>query len=137
MKKQISLWLHLIFSVIVVVELTGRLTGNIRLEYLVKPLIMIWITVYFLIFKKKQEFTVPILIAFFFSWAGDILLMLSGRNELFFYAGVGGFFFAQLTYIYSFSKYSEKGGHGYLQKNLIIGLLFLAYVGGIYFLLYP
>ena len=36
-----------------------------------------------------------------------------------------------------FIKYSENGGRGFLQKHLIIGFLFIAYVGGIYFLLYP
>ncbi|MCK4750490.1 MAG: lysoplasmalogenase, partial [Bacteroidales bacterium] len=89
----------------------------------------------FLIFRKKKTFTVPVLVAFFFSWVGDNLFL--GKDELFFYAGVGGFFFAQLTYIYVFTRYSEKGGRGYLQKNMIIGLLFLAYVAGIFALLYP
>jgi uncharacterized membrane protein YhhN len=137
MKKNASLLLHLVFAVIVVIELTGRLMDNIQMEYFVKPLIMIWMAVYFLRFKKKSTFTVPVLLAFFFSWVGDNFLMLSGKNELFFFAGVGGFFFAQLSYIYIFSKFSEKGGKGYLQKNLWLSLLFLAYLGGMLTLLFP
>ena len=123
-------------NIIAGIELTGRFTDNISLEYTVKPLIMIWMAVFFIIFRKKKTFTVPVLVAFFFSWLGDNFFMFSGKNELFFYAGVGGFFFAQLTYIYIFTRYSEKGGRGYLQKNMIIGFLFLAYVAGIYALLY-
>jgi uncharacterized membrane protein YhhN len=137
MKNRTSLILHLLLVIIAIIELTGRFTDSINLEYTVKPLIMIWMAVYFLIFRKKKTFTVPVLVAFFFSWVGDNFLMFSGKNELFFYAGVGGFFFAQLTYIYVFTRYSEKGGSGYIQKNMIIGLLFLAYVAGIYALLYP
>lgn len=137
MKKRTSILLHLLLAIIVIVELTGRFTDNINLEYPVKPLIMIWMALYFLIFNNKKEFTLPVLIAFFFSWVGDNFLMFSGKNELFFYAGVGGFFLAQLTYIYIFARYSEKGGKGYLQKNMVIGLLFAAYVAGIYYLLYP
>ena len=137
MKKRTSILLHLLLAIIVIVELTGRFTDNINLEYPVKPLIMIWMALYFLIFNNKKEFTLPVLIAFFFSWVGDNFLMFSGKNELFFYAGVGGFFLAQLTYIYIFARYSEKGGKGYLQKNMIIGLLFAGYVAGIYYLLYP
>jgi uncharacterized membrane protein YhhN len=137
MKKNTSLLLHLIFAVIVIIELTGRLMDNIQMEYFVKPLIMIWMAVYFLLYKKKSSFTVPVLVAFFFSWVGDNFLMLSGKNELFFFAGVGGFFFAQLSYIYTFSKFSEKGGKGYLQKNLWLSLLFLVYVGGMLALLFP
>ena len=137
MKKTTSLVLHLLFAVIVIVELTGRYTDNINLEYFVKPLIMIWMAVYFLIFRKKKEFTLAVLVAFFFSWIGDNFLMFMGKDEIYFFAGVGGFFIAQLSYIYIFSKYSEHGGRGYLQRNLIIGFLFIAYVAGIYYLLYP
>ena len=137
MNKRTSMLLHIPLAVIVFVELTGRFTDNINLEYFVKPLIMIWMAVYFLIFKKKKEFTLPVLVAFFFSWVGDNFLMFSGKDEIYFYAGVGGFFVAQLTYVYTFTKYSESGGRGFLQRNLIIGFLFLAFVAGIYYLLYP
>ena len=137
MKKQISIYLHLLLLVIVAAELYGRITGNIRMEYPVKPLIMIWMAVYFLIYRQKRALTRPVLIAFFFSWLGDILLMFSDRSELFFFAGVGGFFLAQVSYIYLFTKFSEQGGKGYLQENLIIGFLFLGYVAGIFYLLYP
>lgn len=137
MKKNTSLYLHLIFAIIVVVELAGRLLDNIQMEYFVKPLIMIWIAVYFLLFAKKSTFTVPVLLAFFFSWVGDNFLMLSGKNELFFFAGVGGFFFAQLSYIYIFAKFSENGGKGYLRKNLWMSIFFFAYVAGMLILLFP
>lgn len=137
MKKQTSLILHLIFLVIVVIELAGRFTDNINLEYPVKPLIMIWMAVYFLLFRKKKSFTIPVLVAFFFSWVGDNFLMFSGKNELFFYAGVGGFFFAQLAYIYIYTRYSEQKRKGYLQKHPWIILLFLLYIGVIYFILLP
>jgi len=137
MKNRTSLLLHLIFAIIVLVELSGRFLDNIHLEYLVKPLIMIWVAIYFMIFKKKKTFAVPVLLAFFFSWLGDIFLMFSGKNELFFFAGVGGFFCAQITYIYTFSTYSETGGKGYLQKNPLLMIVFLAYVAGILILLFP
>lgn len=137
MQKRTSLLLHLLFAVIVVVELTGRFLDNIHLEYMVKPLIMIWVAVYFLIFKKKKEFTLPVLVAFFFSWVGDNFLMFSGKNELFFFAGVGGFFCAQLTYIYIFSTFKEKPGKGLLQRKPALIIPFIVYVIGIYILLFP
>jgi len=137
MKKRSSLLLHLIFALIVLVELTGRWMDNIRLEYLVKPLIMVWIAVYFQLFAKKKSFAAPVLLAFFFSWLGDNFLMFSEKSEAFFFAGVGGFFFAQLTYIYTFYRFSEKGGKGYLQRRPWMALIFLAYLTGILFLLFP
>lgn len=137
MKKHTSLILHLLLLIIVAIELTGRFTDNIRLEYPVKPLIMIWMSVYFLVFRKKNSFTFPVLLAFFFSWLGDNFLMFSGKNELFFFAGVGGFFLAQLTYIFIYTRYCEVNRKGYLQKNPLIIIPFLLYVGGIYYVLLP
>lgn len=137
MQKRTSILLHLLFAVVVVVELTGRFSDNINLEYMVKPLIMIWVAVYFLLFKKKKEFTIPVLLAFFFSWVGDNFLMFSVKNELFFFAGVGGFFCAQLTYIYIFTTFSEKSGKGLLRKKPALIIPFIAYVTGIYVILFP
>ena len=137
MKNSASLMLHLFFAVIVIVELLGRLLDNIQMEYFVKPLIMVWIALYFLLFMKKSALTIPVLIAFFFSWVGDNFLMLSGKNELFFFAGVGGFFFAQLAYIFTFAKYRETKGKGVLQKKPWLSIFFLAYVAGMLLLLFP
>lgn len=137
MQKRTSLWLHLLFAVIVLIELTGRFLDKIELEYMVKPMIMIWIAIYFIIFKQKKSFTVPVLIAFFFSWLGDNFLMMSGKNELFFFAGVGGFFFAQLMYIYTFATSKEKPNKGAIEKNLMLIIPFLIYVAVIYVILLP
>ncbi len=137
MQKRTSIILHLLFAVIVVVELTGRFVDRVQLEYMVKPLIMIWIAAYFLLYKQKKKFTVPVLISFLFSWVGDNYGRFSDKNELFFFAGVGGFFVAQLTYIYTFATFSEVNIRGPIQKNLWLILPFLVYVAGIYLLLFP
>jgi uncharacterized membrane protein YhhN len=136
-QKRTSIILHLLFAAIVVVELTCRFIDRIQLEYMVKPLIMIWIAIYFLLSKQKKQFTVPVLIAFFFSWVGDNFLMFSGKNELFFFAGVGGLFVAQLSYIYTFATFSEVNIRGPIQKNLLLIIPFLVYVAVIYLLLFP
>ncbi len=40
MNSPTSRWLHFLLAVIVILELTGRLTRHIQLEYFVKPLVM-------------------------------------------------------------------------------------------------
>lgn len=137
MQKRTSILLHLLFAVIVVLELSGRYVDRIQLEYMVKPLIMIWVAIFFLLHKQKKEFTIPVLIAFFFSWVGDNFLMFSAKNELFFFAGVGGFFVAQLTYIYIFTNFSEISVRGLIRKKPLLIIPFLIYVAGIYTLLFP
>ena len=139
MKKRTSLLLHLILIVIVVVELLGRLNDNINLEYAVKPFIMVWMAVYFLAFRKKKAFTLPILLAFFFSWTGDMFLMFSGgyENELFFFLGIGGFLLAQLTFIYVYTRRAETKVPGLVHRKPLLSLPFLGFVAGIYIFLMP
>ncbi len=131
--------LHLVFAVIVIVELLGRLTDQVMLEYPVKPLIMIWITLYFLMNTEKRSFIPGVVTAFFFSWMGDIFLMFSGgyNNEILFYAGVGAFFIAQLTYIFVFLLNAENDIKGLLLRNPLWFIPFLGFGVLIFLLLYP
>lgn len=133
--------LHLVFAVIVLVELSGRLADNVMMEYPVKPLIMPWITLFFMLnaVKKKWSFRAGVLIAFFFSWTGDIFLMFSGGNdnELLFFAGVGGFFIAQIAYIFVFFLNAENSIKGLLLRNPLWTIPLLGYGVLIYWVLYP
>ncbi|MBN2697999.1 MAG: lysoplasmalogenase [Bacteroidales bacterium] len=129
--------LHLLFLVIVILELTGTIIDNASLEFSVKPLIMVWIGTYFLLNRTRKDFTLPVLSAFFFSWLGDIFLMFSDARELFFYAGVGGFFLSQLFYIYVFYRYYETDNPGFIRRKPLFILIFVAYLAGIYGVLYP
>lgn len=129
--------LHILFIIIIIIELIGRITDNIILEYPVKPLMMVWIAIYFMLNRQKKDFTRTVMLAFFFSWAGDILLMFSGNNDMFFYAGVGGFFLAQIFYIITFSGFAETKSAGLIQRKPALMFIFFAYLAGIYILLAP
>jgi uncharacterized membrane protein YhhN len=78
-----------------------------------------------------------VILAFFFSWAGDLLLMFGSKSEIFFFAGVGGFFLSQVTYIQAFRKFSLTGEKGRISRNPWWILPFLIYLVGIYVYLYP
>lgn len=137
--KSRNLILTLIFALIVVVELIGRLIENINLEYVAKPLIMIWIAAFFLLNSSKKSLYIPVLLAFFFSWVGDMFLMFSGgySSEMFFFAGVGGFFFAQCMYIYIFIKYAETKTRGYLIRSPFWSIPLIAFLVVFYLFLLP
>jgi uncharacterized membrane protein YhhN len=131
--------LTIIFAFIVIIELAGTLTENTLLDYAVKPLIMVWITLYFLLNARKKSFRAAVVTAFFFSWVGDIFLMLSNglSNELLFYAGVGGFFFAQVTYIFIFLLNTENDIKGLLRRNPLWIIPLAGYGVLVYLFLYP
>ena len=111
--------LALIFALIVIAALIGSLLDNGLLESLARPLVMIWITIYFLLNARKRSLRAGVLIAFFFSWVGDLFMMLTGEcdNELFFYVGVGAFFLAQVIYIFVFLFSTENDIKGLLLRN--------------------
>lgn len=132
-----SVILHLVFLLIVVLELIGSVNHSKWLDYPVKPFILIWIAVYFLLMAKPRPYRWLVVLAFFFSWLGDMLLMFGHKDELFFFAGVGGFFLSQVTYMQVFRKYSVDDNNGILSRNPLLILPFLAYLAGIYFILYP
>ena len=79
-----------------------------------------------------------IILAFLFSWVGDMFLMMAHTNELLFYAGVGGFFFAQIFYIITFLKVSgDQTIVGYLKCNPVWIIPFIIYLGIMLLILKP
>ena len=131
--------LHFIFLIIVVLELVGRILDILTLEYIAKPLILVWIALYFILHTQKRSFMPGVLFAFFFSWLGDMFLMFSGgyENEIFFYAGVGGFFLAQILYIVVFLLNAENDIKGLLLRNPLLIIPLLGYGVFVFWLLYP
>jgi uncharacterized membrane protein YhhN len=133
--KKINLWLHLIIIPIFVVELISRLNNFHTLDYFTKPLLLIWIGLYFYQNTgniKRDKF---IYRAFFFSWIGDLFLMVSHIDGLFFYAGVGGFFLAQLNYIKVFTSDIRSDNKGLVFNNPVWLIPFVVYLAAILYLI--
>lgn len=136
--KKLKLFLHILIIPIFLLELYSRWHQNITLEYIAKPWLMIWIIIYFLIYSERVKSRAAILLAFIFSWVGDMALMMANTNEELFYAGVGGFFISQLFYIYSFYKVSgDKSKEGYLKARPLLILPFVLFLAGILLILIP
>lgn len=129
--------LILLFILIVLAELLACWMDYTILEYIVKPLIMIWMASYFLIFSGEAKNKWMVLMAFFFSISGDVLLMLADKMEILFYAGVGGFFLAQLSYILVFAKYFGRDKKGFIRTKPLILLPYLLYLAVVLIVLVP
>ncbi|MEX2429404.1 MAG: lysoplasmalogenase [Bacteroidales bacterium] len=138
MKKR-DLVLNIVFAILVVVVLIGILLDNPMLEYLFRPLIMLWIALYFLLNAKKRTFMSGVLTAFFFSWVGDIFVLLSGAygNDSFFFVGTGSFSLSLLTYIFLFLFSTENDIKGLLLRNPFWIIPLAAYGLFLALLLYP
>lgn len=103
MKKR--LWI-IGFFIALVTDIVGIQTDNEIIQYLSKPMIIPFLAAYFFIetgniSSKLQKW---ILLALFFSWGGDVLLMFQGQRDIFFLLGLSSFLLAHIFYIIFFYK---------------------------------
>ncbi|MDA0732553.1 MAG: lysoplasmalogenase [Bacteroidetes bacterium] len=106
------------------------------LELICKPLIMLSIICFTRMYLKESPFYKLILIAFIFSWAGDIFLLGQLYHTLFFVAGLASFLISHILY----ASYFYKSSLNSLNTNKWvkgIQLLLFLYAIGFYSLMYP
>jgi len=130
---------HLLFLIIVLGDLTGAFLQINWLDYTFKPLIMLAITAYFLIHVKNIHKKVVQLavLAFGFSWLGDILLMFSYSDFIFFVLGLVAFLSAQIFYIFLFLQTIRLSGKiSFLKKKPYWLLAYIVYGLTIYIILF-
>jgi len=135
--KRLNLVLHVAFAVIVVIQLFGSWVSSRSIEYAVKPLILLWIATFFLLNSRPARYRWLVLLAFFFSWLGDLVLMFAWKSELLFFAGVGGFLCSQITYILAFLTYRIDSGKGLIRRKPVWLLAFGLYFAVLFLILLP
>lgn len=131
--------LHFLFVIIVVGDLIGEYLRLPAIDHIFKPLIMIWISSYFLLFSQGIDKGVIrlALIAFFASWVGDLFMMFS-EEFLFFVLGIASFLAAQVVYVFLFLRtINLSGKKPFLRKKPVWVIMYIAYGIIIYTLLFP
>ena len=98
-------WLYL-FVIVLIMDLAGVLLPNELLQSVSKPLIIISLFGYFIAATRNagSQFKVLVLLALFFSWVGDVLLMFDRDGTLYFILGLSAFLLAHIFYILFFNK---------------------------------
>lgn len=133
--KTDSRWL-VIFSVVLSAELLAVFLSNRELQFVFKPLLMPVLAGYFLSSLKqyRNQFKKWLLLALFFSWAGDVLLMFVEKNANFFLAGLTSFLLAHIFYIILFHniRIAEK-----IRSRILPLVIVVAYYSGLIVLLSP
>ncbi|MEO7394826.1 MAG: lysoplasmalogenase [Chitinophagaceae bacterium] len=101
MKK--GYWL-LVFIIVLIAHVTGIQLNNELLQSISKPLIIPALLGYFFFYATVTVSNLKkwILLALFFSWGGDILLMLQNKDQIFFLLGLSSFLAAHIFYIVFF-----------------------------------
>lgn len=109
MKKQ---GLVILFFGLLAINIAGVETGNQLLQYLSKPLLMPLLILFFMINTAVGSGALKkwILLALFFSWAGDVLLLFQDKIPDFFLFGLTAFLLAHVFYIVFFHSIRVREG---------------------------
>jgi uncharacterized membrane protein YhhN len=135
MRKNYSL-VYILFGVVAILDIfVAFFFSEIRIftKPLLMPLLMLG---YYLEVKPLKDFSKILLWGLFFSWVGDILLMLEASNGSFFIGGLLAFLTAHLLYIRYFSK-TKSAYESYLKSRPIMLLAVLVYVIELLYILWP
>src|SRR5258705_9878837 len=94
----------ILFGAVLAANLADRPFNNGQLEYYFKPLLIAALAGYFISQTNKIVTSLKkwILLALFFSWAGDVLLMFEPKDKIFFLLGLSSFLLAHIFYIVFF-----------------------------------
>jgi uncharacterized membrane protein YhhN len=107
------------------------------LRYFTKPLLMpLLMLAYFLEARPLGFFSIILLSGLFFSWLGDILLMLEELDGSLFIGGLVSFLTAHLLYIGYFAK-TKSPRNSYLKSRPVMLLAVLAYIIELMYILWP
>jgi uncharacterized membrane protein YhhN len=81
--------LAIVYLVVALLEIASEVTGNQLLKFISKPLLMPVLMLFYYnnISKPVSPFHKKFLIAFFFSWLGDVFLMIPFNQEIFLLVG--------------------------------------------------
>lgn len=136
MKKSL---LHLLFIIIVIGDLTSQYLQLPFLDYIFKPLIMLWIGGYFYWHSKGIDHMVVrmALSAFIASWAGDLFMMFADQF-IYFVLGIASFLTAQVFYVFLFLRTIKLSGKkSFLKKKPVWLIAYIVYGITVYILLFP
>lgn len=126
-----------LYLIVAFTHLAGILLALPTLITFTKPLLLPLLAISFLwnTLRPLSAFAKTILLAFFFSWLGDVLLMRAGQTT-FFLAGLGAFFLAQVSYIRAFGWFPRRGIRIFRTRPWLV-LPFVLYLAAMLWMLWP
>jgi len=107
MKKQA--WV-IVFALVLIAHLSALQLNNDLVQTITKPLLIPVLAGYFISQTKiiTSSLRKWIVLALFFSFLGDVLLMFQAKKEIFFLLGLSSFLLAHIFYIVFFHKVRIK-----------------------------
>ncbi len=118
--------LTIAFWILAILDIAGIVTKSETLHYIVKPLLIPALGLLLFCTDTTLPGKKLLLFGLFFSWMGDIFLLLESKHSLFFIFGLAGFLTTHIFYILYFLRIkSDK--ISLLKKQPVLIALVLAY----------
>jgi uncharacterized membrane protein YhhN len=128
--------LPFIYFLVLAAECLAILSGSTVLHVIAKPLLMpVLLTGFYLEIKKPGRARNLILAALFFSWVGDVVLLIDSRYGSFFIYGLIAFLTAHICYIAYFNGARKLNGSNGFKP--VASLPIVAYMTVFYLAIYP
>ena len=124
------------FLLFTLAELVSIIYPSVILHYIAKPLLIPTLILLLLFSKTIKPGKVLLVTGLFFSWAGDIFLMLESKNALFFIAGLVCFLTTHIFYIIYFLRIQSQQ-ISLLKRQPLLILLVVGYGFSLVWLLFP
>jgi uncharacterized membrane protein YhhN len=120
---KLKLFSALYFSFLAL-ECFASLTGNLALQFVSKPSLMLILLVYFISETRRcNDLKHFIAAALVFAWIGDVLLLLDKIYKNLFILGLIAFLIAHLFYVFYFRQIGKLNRTGeYLKPTALIGV---------------
>jgi uncharacterized membrane protein YhhN len=139
LKKVMKKVLLIAFILVSTGELVAILTGTESMHQVFKPLIMIALALYYWFSTGTGNRSALVLLAIFFSFAGDTVLLFEERSTLYFMLGLASFLLAHLFYIFAYRQHRNDNAHTELQgvQRARVAFPIILAISGLVVILYP
>ena len=124
------------FLLFTLAELISIIYPSAILHYIAKPLLIPTLILLLLFSKITKPGKILLVTGLFFSWAGDIFLMLENKNAIFFIAGLACFLTTHIFYIIYFIRIQSQQ-ISLLKSQPLLILLVIGYGFSLVWLLFP
>ncbi len=128
--------LQVVFWMIAAADIIGIAANIPLLHYAAKPLLIPALIILLAAVTAAVPGKKRMLVALFFSWLGDVLLMFEPKHTLFFIFGLVCFLITHILYIIYFLSIKSKK-ISLLKKYPLLIVLIIAYGLGLVWLLFP
>jgi uncharacterized membrane protein YhhN len=131
-----SRWAFILLAFLTVINLFAVFIGETLVRYLTKPLLMpVLMVAYLLGHNRKNVFSRILMVGLFFSWLGDIFLMIQNEG-IYFILGLCCFLTTHIQYIVYFLK-TKADGKSFLQDRPWLLAIIIVYGGGLLYIVWP